>query len=222
MTMTDELDAERGEFAPTPSVDARLCELPGCENYLPADSHHTRHYCDEHAGRSSQARTARKNARKAAGGTSSTGDTPPAQVVIGLGGGAASKKSTPRKAKEAELDAVKERAAQIIQLTAGLVMVASKGPHKEADAMDIANGAEPLSGAVRELAVHEAWLRALGAGGEMSARALAWVGLIVTAATVASPILVRHEVIKGATAELAERILSNATAVTGDSDSAAA
>jgi hypothetical protein len=110
-------------------------------------------------------------------------DKAPASVTINLG------KDKPT--KDPVLDAVQERARQLANLCGMLVLGAGQAD----DAIDIINGAEAWSQAVRELAVYEAWLRKLAAGGEESGRALAWFTFVVATIGMVLPILLRHEVL---------------------------
>jgi hypothetical protein len=204
----------------TPDAEAaegKACKLPGCPGTVPPDAANRREFCDEHTGRDAAARRRRKEWMKEHG--PANGDTPPKIAVqIGTGG---TKGKARGGAKAEELAAVEERALQICQLTAALVMVATKAPHNLADAADISAASPAIAAATKELAVYEPWLRKLAAGGEVSGRATAWLGMLFALATAASPILVRHEVIKGGVAELASTILANGAALR-DTDAAAA
>jgi hypothetical protein len=203
--MTDEPEAE--ESNPRLLSEPKPCAQPGCENVVPAGSHIATKFCEEHRGR-----TARKHRAR--------GDAPP-QIAVQIGGGATKTTKARGGAKAEELAAVEERALQIVQIAAAFVMVATKPPHNEADAADIAKGAPAVAAATKELAVYEPWVRKLAAGGEVSGRVTAWLGFVFALSTVASPILVRHEVIKGSMAEIASTILANGQSlVTADADAA--
>jgi hypothetical protein len=110
-------------------------------------------------------------------------DKAPASVTINLG------KDKPT--KDPVLDAVEERARQLANLCGMLVL----GAGQPDDAIDIINGSEAWAKAVRELAVYEAWLRKLAAGGEESGRAIAWFTFVVATIGMILPILLRHEVL---------------------------
>ena len=110
-------------------------------------------------------------------------DKAPPSVTINLG--------EKKPAKDPVLDAVQERARQLANLC-GMVVLGAGQPD---DAIDIINGAEAWSQAVRELAVYEAWLRKLAAGGEESGRAIAWFTFIAATIGMILPILLRHEVL---------------------------
>jgi hypothetical protein len=94
-------------------------------------------------------------------------DKAPPSVTINLG----EKKPT----KDPVLDAVQERARQLANLC-GMVVLTAGQPD-------------------RELAVYEAWLRKLAAGGEESGRAIAWFTFIAATIGMILPILLRHEVL---------------------------
>ncbi len=111
-------------------------------------------------------------------------DKAPPSVTVNIAG----PKST---GKDPALDAVEERARQLAQIIAGLVMMAGQ----PADALDIQKGSEPWSKAVRELAVYEPWLKRLAAGGEESGRVMAWVAVIASTLGMTMPILLRHNVL---------------------------
>lgn len=72
---------------------------------------------------------------------------------------------------------------------------ANNNPLLAADAIDVHTGAPAIAKATRNLAEHEDWLRKMLAGGEASARAMAWVGFAFTVGPIVVPILVRHKVI---------------------------
>lgn len=222
MRVVDTLDTGADELAeaePGPEVDpTRPCQLPQCPNFLPVTAHARRVYCDAHDGRTPERRRIRREWIRE---HKPKGDAPPS-LTLNLGGKEGKgKKDTRGGAQPGELDAVQQRALQIAQLTAAFVLIGTKGAHREADANDIAAGAEHWAGAVRELAVHEEWLRKLAAGGEVSERATAWGAFLLATAAIASPVLIRHEVIKGGMADLASTILGNAQSLTTD-DAAAA
>ena len=190
-------------------TEAKPCKLPGCPGVIEPGAPNRSEFCDEHRGRSPEARKKRRDWMKEHGGESQ--DKAP-QVVVQLGGGKAktTKGKGAKPATSDEIAAVEQRALWLAQTAAALILIGTKGPHKEADATDIAMGAPRFAAATGELAKHEEWLRSLGAGGEMSERALAWAGLALAATAMATPILVRHEVIKGGLAELFVTMVTNA------------
>ena len=110
-------------------------------------------------------------------------DKAPASVTINLGGD--------KKTKDPQLDAIQERARQLANLIAVLVLTAGQVD----DANDIMQGSEAWAKAVRDLAVYEDWLRKLAAGGESSGRVLAWVTFVAATVGMLMPILLRHEVL---------------------------
>jgi hypothetical protein len=122
-----------------------------------------------------------------------TRDRPPANVNLNFG-----PRSAPPK-KDAQLQAVQDRAEQLATTIAAVVLLTG---HPD-DSADIARGVPVWSKAVRDLAEHEEWLRKLAAGGETSARAMAWLNLLIASATIALPILIRHEVLPQNIAALA-------------------
>lgn len=195
----------------------RPCDLPDCPGIVEAGTTTATKYCPEHRGQSPAARRARRDWIREHGPK----DAAP-NLTVQLGGKSTKgKKDTRGDAQPGELDAVHARALQIAQLTAAFVLVGTKGAHREADANDIASGAEPWANSVRELAVYEPWVRKIAAGGEVSERATAWLGFVMATAAMASPILVRHEIIKGGMADLATTILGNAQSLTDNTDAAA-
>ncbi len=118
-----------------------------------------------------------------------TKDKAPPSVTINLGGD--------KKTKDPELDAVQERARQLANLVAMLVLLTGQSE----DANDIMQGSEPWAKAVRDLAVYEKWLRNLAAGGETSGRAIAWATFVAATIGMLMPILLRHEVLPKKIAE---------------------
>lgn len=193
---------------PAATVDyERPCELPDCPGIVEAGSTSATKFCPPHRGRDPKARKARRDWLREHGPKDAT----PINIQVG-GGKGKGKNDTRGDAQPGELDAVHARGLQIAQITAALVLMGTKGQHREADALDIARGAEGWATSLRELAVYEPWVRKIAAGGEASERATAWVGFLVASAAIASPILVRHEIIKGGMANLADTILTNATA----------
>lgn len=225
MRVVDTLDtgAELPEAEPEATeVDpARPCQLPECPNFLPLTAHPRRIYCDAHDGRSPERRRIRRQWMQDHKPAKASDKAPPIALHLGGAGKGKDKKDVRGGAQPGELDAVRQRALQIAQVTAALVLVGTKGPHREADAADIAANSGQWANSVRELAVHEEWLRKLGAGGEVSERAAAWGAFLLATVAMASPILVRHEVIKGGMADLASTILGNAQSLATADDAAA-
>ena len=217
MSLTDAPMVEDDPTEPVPepepapaAEDVRYCQLPECPNTVPEPEPGrggaVRIYCDDHYGNTPQARKVRRQWLKDHG-VSTRKDQPP-RIAVDLGVGK-SKGGDKGAATAAELAAVEQRARQIVQIAAALIMVGTKDERRMADAADLAGGAPGFAAATRDLAVYEPWLRILGAGGEVSDRAQAWGAFLLALATMTTPILVRHEVIKGGMAELAATILSN-------------
>ena len=119
-------------------------------------------------------------------------DAPPASVTVNIGSKGAVKTKNP------ELDALEQKAKRVIEfVSVGMVIIGQQG-----DALDISKMADEWAKAVRELGEHEEWLRKLAAGGEQSARAMAWVKLGLVTLAMLTPILIRHEVLKGELAQV--------------------
>ena len=149
-----------------PPVD--ICQAPGCANPLPQPHHPMRKYCDDHQPAAS------KRTKGCSGAP---------RVTVNVGG-------SPRRSGKLddELARVEQQAAQLARLVAVVVMAAGQAQ----DAEDIIRGADPWAASVRGLAEHEAWIRKLAAGGESSARALAWLQFAIATGALVLPILVRH------------------------------
>jgi hypothetical protein len=200
--------AAAAEVEPDAGGRVRYCQLPQCPNTLPADAANARIYCDDHNGRTPERRKLRRDWLKDHG--INPQDEPP-RVAFEVGAAGGKGKHARGAATAAELAAVEQRAKQLTQGIAVLMLIGHKDDDKrKADAADILAGTPALAAATRELAVYEPWVRKLGAGGEVSERSMAWVGFGMAAAAIAMPILVRHEVIKGGMAELAGSILNDA------------
>lgn len=150
----------------------RICAEPECEEVLPPGTHHFQRYCETHR------RPAKVKKPKA--------DRKPPSVNIGIN---IPKPATNR--RDAELQTLEERAAALAKLIAALVAMMGQTD----DALDIQRGAEMWAKSVRQLGVHEDWVRKLAAGGEASDRAMAWVGFVFATGSIALPILLRHEAI---------------------------
>jgi hypothetical protein len=153
--------------------ELRVCAAEGCETALPTSgtAWHFRKYCDEH-----QPPPKRKSKPR---------DRRPGGLNLNVQVG-------PRTAKKnAEHDAVRERALMLANLIAG--MVAMFGQLE--DSADLKRGSEPWADVVAALSDHEAWLRKLASGGEASERMMAWVAFAAATVAMALPILLRHEVL---------------------------
>lgn len=110
-------------------------------------------------------------------------------------------KPTSRKAKEKaeQLEAVEQNTKALFEhFVAPMLMMAAQSRQSQElmeDAADLNRGAGDIAKATRNLAEHEEWLRKMLAGGQASARAMAWVGFLFTVGPVMVPILVRHKVL---------------------------
>lgn len=222
--MTDTMDREsaallEAEQAAATAPAGKPCKLVGCPGIIGPDAPNRREFCDEHSGRTPEARKRRRDWEKEHGGA--TQDKAPG-VVVNLAGGRKPKSPAGKAGATAEqIAAVEQRALWLAQMIAAGIMLGTKGAHRDADVNDIAAGAPAWAASVGELAKHEEWLRSLGAGGEMSERAMAWLGFGTASAAIAVPVLVRHEVIKGNMAELFTTILGNAGQLASDATAAA-
>ena len=86
------------------------------------------------------------------------------------------------------LEAVRQRAEQVATVMAvGLFLIG-----QEADGADIERGKAQWALSVRDLAVHEEWLRKLCQGGEASERVMAWIKFAAATLGLTLPILLRH------------------------------
>lgn len=103
-----------------------------------------------------------------------------------------------KKGKDSELDKVREQALMLANLIAGGILMLGQAD----DAKDVRDNAGAWADSVRELARHEDWLRKIAQGGEMTERALAWVGFLFATGAMLLPILLRHQIIPENLAEL--------------------
>lgn len=152
-----------------PGRPRRVCKVDGCDNPLPDGAPGARRYCDEH-----QPDTHHK--AKAAG-----------KVKI---------KTPPVLSAEDALAQVERNAALVAKGVAGVmawVAQSTSNPVLLLDAADIQGGADYWAHAVRDVAVHEEWLRRALSGGTGSERVMAWVALGGATLTMALPILLRHD-----------------------------
>lgn len=122
-------------------------------------------------------------------------DRPPTSIKVTVGGSSGSK-------SDPVLAQVEQRAKQLAQgVAVGLLLLGQAD-----DARDVQAGSEQWARSVRELAVYESWLKNLAAGGEASARAIAWLQFAMATMALSLPILLRH----GAIPESIARFLSMA------------
>lgn len=160
----DQFDASPPGYKP--------CAQNGCDRSFDATGAggHFRKYCDDHQPPKKAAKGKRKP----------PADKPPTSINVNLGNKA--------KSKDKELDAVEDRARQLVQVLAALVLLAGQPE----DAADIERGAPALSKSLRELAEYEDWLRKLAQGGDTTGRAMAWIQFAVALIGMLMPILLRH------------------------------
>ena len=109
-------------------------------------------------------------------------DASPTSIKVEMGTRAASP------AKDKDLQAVEDNARQLVQWIAAITLMVGQGE----DALILQKGSGPWASSVRELAAHEEWLRKIMAGGETSARALAWIQFLTATGAIALPILLHH------------------------------
>jgi hypothetical protein len=118
------------------------------------------------------------------------------EVPTGKGAGTAGARprATSASKREEELARVRRNAAFLTQMAAaGVLAIGGDNPVTVADALDIQSNADALAEALANVAKYEAWLRKLLGGAGGSDRGMAWVGLIMVSASIAVPILIRHE-----------------------------
>lgn len=195
------------------SEDLLYCALKDCPQLVPPSPVKGARgiYCIDHKGNSPERRRERRAWEKEHG-KETKGDEPPRVAFeVGAAGGRGGSRG---EATAQQLAAVEQRAKQITQGLAVLLLVGHKDDERrKLDAADVIAGAPALAAATKELAVYEPFVRKLGMGGEVSERGMAWAGFAMAAAAIAMPILVRHEVIKGAMAEVAGSILADGQSV---------
>jgi hypothetical protein len=127
-------------------------------------------------------------------------DSTPPSIVLQFPG------DKPSKLTDPVLAAVQERAEGLMKMAAALVLLAGQ----EADAVDMEKGAERWSYSVAELATHEKWLKALAAGGESSARTLAWIQFLVATGLIVLPMFLRHDTLPTPMAKAASMVMGMA------------
>jgi len=193
-TLQDELlAAGQTPTIPLTTSGERQCEEPGCEEPRKNDKVNTR-YCEEHSA---------LRRKRPVGGTRPRSDKAPRSINVNLG----QPKAT---TKDKQLQAVEDRARQLVQIAAALVLLAGQVE----DSADIAKGSEVWATSVRDLAQHEAWLRKIASGGEASARAVAWLQFVVASLAIALPILLRHGALPANIAKVAEQFIGVAETLT--------
>lgn len=186
--MTQTLDAPPLVTDEPPVEDGERCDVPGCDFSAKSARGLNRHKITSHG--------AKPQGRQ---------DRQPRSINVNLGQPRVNK-------KDAELEAVENRAKQIAQILAALVLLAGQPE----DSADIARGSAQWAEAVRDLSEYEAWLRKIAAGGESSARAVAWVKFAVATAAIALPILLRHKVLPENIADIAATFIGVAQDLPAD------
>ncbi len=166
--------------------EERTCAAPGCDELLPEGSHKWRKYCDEHQ----PPKVAPKGKRKAP-----PRDRRPPSININLPGRGQTK-------KDAELETLQARAEALANGIAAVLAISGRPD----DGLDIQRGAKAWAMSVRQLGVHEEWVRKLAAGGEASERAMAWVGFAMATGAIAVPIMIRHGAMPTALANIIEKM----------------
>lgn len=171
--------------APADMKKPKLCAEDGCDTYFESavQGGHFRKYCDLHQPPPKSKAGGKKRPARA-----------PRSVTVNLNTSRTSK-------KDGEIAQVRDRALQLANLLAA-VLVVSGQPE---DGGDVATHAPALADALAAVAEHEAWLRKIAAGGETSARAMAWLQLSIVMVGLLTPILVRHGVLKGRLADAARQ-----------------
>lgn len=185
-TIPDQFDAIPDGF--------KRCAEAGCVEVFDATgtAGHWRKYCDTHRppAKPKKGKTARPVRDKTA-----------PTVNINMG--------PKSKSKNTELDAVEDRARQLVQVAAALVLLAGQPE----DAADIDKGAPALAKSLRELAEYEDWLRKLAQGGDTTGRAMAWVQFAVALIGMLMPILMRHGALPAGIMGMAENAFQMGGAV---------
>jgi hypothetical protein len=178
---------EDDDAAPNPAVvGTKPCKEPGCTNFVDPSAHRATRYCPEHFKGSTHKK-----------GSDSGKDKLPPSIKIEVNAAKAA-------GKNPTLDAVEERARQIAQTMAALLVLVQQPE----DAADIANGADGWAKAVRELAVYEEWLQKLSAGEQATGRTLAWGNVLMLTGAMVLPILIRHEALPAKISGVAQNVLN--------------
>lgn len=194
---------------PEQPLDVVYCALKDCPGPVPQSEKGGRQaiYCEDHKGNTAERRRIRRAWNKDHGVTPQ--DEGPSNVTFQFGNGKPPNKGGKGTASAAELAAVEARAKQLTKGLAILVMMGPPDAARKADAADLLAHGDAFAAATRDLAVYEPWLRKLGAGGEASERGTAWVAFAVATGAMLTPILLRHEVIKGGMANVLQSMLNS-------------
>jgi hypothetical protein len=180
-----------------PTGEVRYCALVDCPGVVPVSDKGGRQaiYCEDHKGNNPERRRIRRQWIAEHGKAAGSGQDQPPRVAFEVGKSEGSKGAG--EASAAELAAVEQRAKQLTKGLAILLLMGQPDDTRRADAADVLGGSDAFAAALRDLAVYEPMIRKLGAGGEVSERGMAWGAFGIALATIALPILMRHEVIKG-------------------------
>lgn len=158
----------------------RICDFPDCEQTFvlsPRGFGPKRKRCDEHLNKTPPGSHRKK-------------ERAPTSINFNL-------PKAPGK-KDPALEAVERRAMWL----AGMVSVAVLFLGQPEDAADIERGRELWAKSVGELAEYEPWLKKLAAGGEGSARVMAWVKVGTATGAMLLPIFLRHDALPAFLANL--------------------
>lgn len=166
-------------------ADVRQCSRDGCDATFVIPPGATgfaakRSLCDEHS------RSRKKPPR----------DLPPPSITIN-----AAPKSM---GKDADLARVEARAQQLAGTLAAVVLLSG---HPE-DATDIERGSRAWASSVRQLAVHEEWLRRALLSSGTPDRLMAWISFGAATLGVTLPVMVRHGWLPDNMRSLATQVLS--------------
>jgi hypothetical protein len=187
ITTPDDLTAEEepAELEESPVADdgLRECALEGCtRRFTPFPPN--RKFCDEHKNVTPK----RAPTGRPPGRPPKVPKEPKAQKSPKIASGLPGPKPA-GKATAAELEAVEARAKQLAMAAVAMLALVNQ----KADAVIVQRAAEPVAKATRDLAEYEPTIRALGKGGEMSGRAMAWVQFsTVVGASLVLPLLLAH------------------------------
>ena len=191
--MTDTLDSDpTADYSEVPDGRMKQCGQIGCEQLFSTDGPggHFRKYCDEH-------QPPKKSKAK---GKRPKRDTAPPSINFNIGPKA--------KGKDPALQAVEDRAKELVQLAAAITLIAGL----QADALDLQRGSDAWAKTVRDLAEYEDWLKKLASGGETTGRAMAWVQFALATVALLMPILMRHEALPAGISKMASQAFAVAEA----------
>lgn len=178
------IDAQATETPPAPSRGD--CPEPGCDwTYKPGTTNKGRDLGAHRKAKHGIAGQSAWSAGKRRGHKVPRDQAPPSvRVDIRAGARTTGAKSDPT------LDAVERRAAQLVGTIAAVLYLVQQVD----DAKDLQGGKDAWAKSVRDLAVHEEWLRKLmgQTGGDASERFLAYISFVMSTVAMLLPVLVRH------------------------------